>query len=92
VSGQQHAPAALYPRERPGTQCTGSWVGPRAGLDGRNDDDDDDNNNDDDDDDDDDNNNNNNNNNNIVAPKLLFLFIWPPFPKVCSPVIHSVRQ
>jgi len=23
VSGQQHAPAALYPRERPGTHCTG---------------------------------------------------------------------
>jgi len=22
VSGQQHAPAALYPRERPGTNCT----------------------------------------------------------------------
>jgi len=35
VSGQQHAPAALYPRERPGTQFTGGWVGPRAGLDGR---------------------------------------------------------
>ena len=34
VSGQQHAPAALYPRERPGTHFTGSWVGPRAGLDG----------------------------------------------------------
>jgi len=25
--------AALYPRERPGTHCTGGWVGPRAGLD-----------------------------------------------------------
>ena len=35
MSGQQHAPAALYPRERPGTHFTGSWVGPRAGLDGR---------------------------------------------------------
>jgi hypothetical protein len=23
----------LYPRERPGTHCTGSWVGPSAGLD-----------------------------------------------------------
>ena len=34
VSGQQHAPAALYPRERPGTHFTGGWVGPRAGLDG----------------------------------------------------------
>jgi hypothetical protein len=22
----------LYPRERPGTHCTGGWVGPRAGL------------------------------------------------------------
>ena len=35
VSGQQHAPAALYHRERPGTHFTGGWVGPRAGLDGR---------------------------------------------------------
>ena len=35
MSGQQHAPAALYPRERPGTHCTGGWVGPRAGLEGR---------------------------------------------------------
>jgi len=35
VSGQQYAPAALYPRERPGTHCTRGWVGPRAGLDGR---------------------------------------------------------
>ena len=35
VSGQQHAPAALYPLERPGTHFTGGWVGPRAGLDGR---------------------------------------------------------
>jgi len=33
VSGQQHALAALYPRERPGTHFTGGWVGPRAGLD-----------------------------------------------------------
>jgi hypothetical protein len=33
VSGQQHAPAVLYPRERPGTHCTGGWVGPRVGLD-----------------------------------------------------------
>jgi len=32
VSGQQHAPAALNPRERPGTHCTGGWVGPRVGL------------------------------------------------------------
>jgi hypothetical protein len=34
VSGQRHAPAALYPRERTsGTHCTGGWVGPRTGLD-----------------------------------------------------------
>ena len=25
----------FYPRERQGTHCTGGWVGPRAGLDGR---------------------------------------------------------
>ena len=30
VSGQQHAPAALYPWERSGTRFTGGWVGPRA--------------------------------------------------------------
>jgi len=30
-----HAPAALYPREKPGIHFTGSWVGPRAGLGGR---------------------------------------------------------
>jgi len=30
--GQRHAPAALYPRERTGTHCTGGWLGPRAGL------------------------------------------------------------
>ena len=35
VSDQQHAPAALYPWERPSTHCTGGWVGPRAGVDGR---------------------------------------------------------
>ena len=35
VSGQQHAPAALNPQERPGTHFTGGWVGPRAGLDGQ---------------------------------------------------------
>ena len=34
VSGQQHAPAAIYPRERPGTHFTGGWVGPRTGPDG----------------------------------------------------------
>jgi hypothetical protein len=34
VSGQRHAPAALYPRERtPGTHWIGGWMGPRAGLD-----------------------------------------------------------
>ena len=35
MRGQQHSPAALYLRDRPGTHCTGGWVGPRAGLDGR---------------------------------------------------------
>jgi hypothetical protein len=34
VSGQQHAPAALYPQERPGTHFTGRWVGPSAGWTG----------------------------------------------------------
>ena len=33
MRAQRHAPAALYPRERPGTHCTCGWVGPRAGLD-----------------------------------------------------------
>jgi hypothetical protein len=33
VGGQRHASAALYPQERPGTHCTGGWVGSRAGLD-----------------------------------------------------------
>jgi hypothetical protein len=33
VKGQRHAPAALYPRERPDTHRTGGWVRPRAGLD-----------------------------------------------------------
>ena len=32
VRGQVHAPAALYPRERRGTHCTGGWLGPRTGL------------------------------------------------------------
>jgi len=32
VRGQLHAPAGLYPRERPGTHFTGGWVGPRASL------------------------------------------------------------
>ena len=35
MSGQQYAPTVLNPWERPGTHCTGGWVGPRAGLDGR---------------------------------------------------------
>ena len=30
VSGQQHAPAALYPRERPGIHFTGGKVGPQG--------------------------------------------------------------
>jgi hypothetical protein len=33
VSGQHHAPATLYPKERiPGTHWAGGWVGLRAGL------------------------------------------------------------
>jgi len=34
VNGQQHDPAALYPRERPDTHFIGGWVGPRAGMEG----------------------------------------------------------
>ena len=26
MSGQQHVPAAIYPRERPAKHCTGSWA------------------------------------------------------------------
>ena len=33
MRGQRHAPATLYNRERPGTYCTGGWVGPWASLD-----------------------------------------------------------
>ena len=33
MRGQRHAPASPYPRERPGTHCTGGWVGLRPGLD-----------------------------------------------------------
>jgi hypothetical protein len=32
VRGQRHALAAPYPPERPGTHCTGAWVGLRAGA------------------------------------------------------------
>ena len=32
VKCQRHALAALYPRERPGTHCTGGWLGLRAVL------------------------------------------------------------
>jgi hypothetical protein len=28
-------PRLLHPQERPGTHCTGGWVGPRASLDVR---------------------------------------------------------
>ena len=30
VSGQQHAPAALYPLKRPVTHFTGGWAGPQG--------------------------------------------------------------
>jgi hypothetical protein len=33
VRGQRHAPAALLPRERPGTHFAGGWLGPQAGMD-----------------------------------------------------------
>jgi hypothetical protein len=33
LGGQHHAPAALPPGKTHITQCTGGWVGPRAGLD-----------------------------------------------------------
>jgi len=33
VRGQRHAPAAIYPQERPGICFAGGWVGLRAGLD-----------------------------------------------------------
>jgi len=32
MEGSTSRPGLLYPRERPGTHCTGGWVGPRAGL------------------------------------------------------------
>jgi hypothetical protein len=34
VGGQRQTPAALHLGNRPGTHCTGGWVGPTAGLDG----------------------------------------------------------
>ena len=34
VGVKLHAPAALPPGKRPGTDFIGGWVGPRAGLDG----------------------------------------------------------
>jgi hypothetical protein len=36
VGGQRYAPAAQphRPGERPGTHCTGGWVGPRLGVGG----------------------------------------------------------
>jgi len=34
VGDQRLALAALPSGKRPGTHCTGGWVGPRAGLDG----------------------------------------------------------
>ena len=33
MTGQRHALAAPYPRERPGTHCTGGWVDLRACVD-----------------------------------------------------------
>ena len=33
MRGQRHDPAALYPREKAGTHCTGGLLGPTAGLD-----------------------------------------------------------
>jgi len=32
VGGQLHAKTTLTPEKRPGTYCTGGWVGPRASL------------------------------------------------------------
>lgn len=33
LGGQGHAQAALHPEKRPGTKCTGGWVGPLTDLD-----------------------------------------------------------
>ena len=30
--GSAYAPAALYPRERPGAHCTEGWVGPQGQI------------------------------------------------------------
>ena len=35
VGGQRHAPVALRPRKRPGTDSIGHCVDPSVGLDGR---------------------------------------------------------
>jgi hypothetical protein len=34
VGDQRHAPVALTPGKKPGTHCTGGWVGPMGGLTG----------------------------------------------------------
>jgi len=34
LGDQRHAPAALPSVNRPGTHCTGDWMGPRVGVDG----------------------------------------------------------
>jgi len=34
VNDQRHAPTSLLPGKRANTHCTGSCVGPRAGVDG----------------------------------------------------------
>ena len=31
--GSASRPGCFYPLERPGTRCTGGWLGPRAGMD-----------------------------------------------------------
>ena len=35
MGDQRHEPAALLPVNTTDTNCTGGWVGPRAGVDGR---------------------------------------------------------
>jgi hypothetical protein len=37
VGGQRSDPATLTPERSSGTPCTGDWVSPGAGLDGRGD-------------------------------------------------------